>query len=67
MNLFKNYQEWRYAIVDIGGCKLDNEFCKQRIDELQDSKHPNTKAFIEAYGASYRDQVVIWFQQALAE
>ena len=67
MNLCKSYQEWRHAIVDLGGCKLDKNFCEERIKELQDDRDASTKAFIKAYGASYRDQIIIWFQQALSE
>jgi len=67
MNLCNNYQEWRHAITGLGGISLTKEYCEERIQELQDDKAPATKAFNKAYGASYRDQVVIWFQQALAE
>lgn len=67
MKFFNTYQEWRAAITGPCGLTLDRDYCEQRIAALQDEKAPGTRPFLEAYGSDYRDQVITWFQQALAD
>ena len=46
---------------------LDESYCKKRIEALSDDEDPSTSAFLKAYGAPHRDQVLSWFEQTLAE
>ncbi len=66
MELLKNYQDWHHAITEVGGIPLTTEFCTERIEALQNDDDPGTQSFVKLYGATYRDQVIQWFQQALS-
>ena len=67
MSLFTNYDEWRNTMIERAGLTLDHDYCTERIAALQDEDNSHTKSFLKSYGATYRDQVVTWFQQALSE
>ena len=68
MNLvFKDYTHWRTTMTEVAGLSLDAGYCKERIEALSNESDSSTQAFIKEYGSSYRDQVVNWFEQALAE
>ena len=67
MHLFDNYHDWRSAITGPCGLTLSRSYCRERITALSDSKIPSTKAFLEAYGKNYSDQVSLWFKQAEKE
>lgn len=67
MDKLTNYKDWRYAIVDMGGFTLDQAYCEERIATLENDNDKGTQAFLNAYGAEYRDKVILWFKQALEE
>jgi len=62
---FDTYSDWHQAITERCGLTLDRTYCESRIEALGDESDHATRAFLEAYGRAYRDQVVAWFQQAL--
>ena len=64
MHLFSNYNEWRSAITGRCGLTLSRAYCRERLAALADPEVPSTKAFLEAYGKSYSNQVCQWFKQA---
>jgi hypothetical protein len=66
MQIFNSYHEWHSAITGPCGLTLTKGYCEERIAALMDESAPSTKPFIDTYGSDYRDQVVIWFRQALA-
>ena len=63
---YKNYEDWRTVMTDMAGITLSADYCKERIEALNNDKVPSTKAFVAAYGADHRNQIVKWFEQALA-
>ncbi|MFT5632383.1 MAG: hypothetical protein ACI9SQ_000087 [Rubritalea sp.] len=65
--IFNNYDEWRIAITERCGLKLDHSYCEERLTALNDESIPATKAFITTYDLAYRDLVISWFTRALAE
>lgn len=62
---YESYGQWRAMITEIAGLTLDATYCKKRIEALSNASDPSTLAFIKAYGAAHRDQIVRWFNQAL--
>ena len=67
MSIFTSYQEWRTTMIDRAGLTLDEGYCKERLTVLEDETIPETKRFIQTYGATYHKQVIAWFHQALSE
>ncbi|MGB0328588.1 MAG: hypothetical protein ACPGJR_13770 [Akkermansiaceae bacterium] len=65
--VFSSYQQWRSTMTEHAKLTLDQNYCEKRIAALQDESLPQTKSFVKAYGAKYRDQVIEWFQKALSE
>lgn len=65
--VFENYADWHAAMTEVGGVVLDPAYCKERIAVLSDDSDGSTMAFLSVYGAAHRDQVVRWFEQAIAE
>lgn len=59
-----NYYEWRECIEIKCGISLSNAYIDQRVAELNDTAHSNTREFIDKYGEAYRQQIVKWFIQA---
>lgn len=64
MHTFTTFQEWRSAITGPCGLTLTKDYCKSRVRALNNLAEPATKSFTEAYGATYRDLVISWFEQA---
>ena len=64
---YKGYDEWRAAMTETAGFSLNPAYCQDRINALSNEQDPSTRAFLKAYGDAHRDQVVRWFEQALAE
>jgi hypothetical protein len=66
MTYFEDYQEWHEAITVRCGLKLTADYCHERIAALREARDESSRAFVELYGAAYRDRVVSWFERALA-
>lgn len=64
MNLFNSFEQWRAAITGPCGINLTQDYCEDRVRALNNPAEPSTKAFVEAYGETYRALVVSWFDQA---
>ena len=64
---YENYAHWRAMMTDTAGISLDAVYCKERIAALSDEKDHSTQAFLRTYGSAHRDQILGWFEQALAE
>ena len=64
---YKSYAHWRAEIIEKARVTLDADYCKCRMAALANAHDPSTKAFLKAYGEEHRDQVLKWFEQALAE
>jgi hypothetical protein len=64
MNLFNSFEQWRAAITGPCGITLTQDYCEGRVRALNNPAEPSTKAFVEAYGETYRTLVVSWFDQA---
>lgn len=61
---FKDYQEWRHALVERCNIDLTPEYARARILALQDLSDRSTKEFKAKYGDAYLQQVIQWFEQA---
>ncbi|MBB81972.1 MAG: hypothetical protein CMN02_13480 [Roseibacillus sp.] len=64
---YESYAHWRAEMTENAKLTLDESYCKKRIEALSDDEDPSTSAFLKAYGAPHRDQVLSWFEQTLAE
>lgn len=64
---YESYAHWRSVMTDEAGLSLTADYCRERIEALTDEKDASTKAFVDAYGNEHRNQVVTWFEQAMAE
>lgn len=64
---YESYSHWRTMMTETAGLTLDADYCKERISVLTREKDASTVAFINLYGAKHRDQIVRWFEKALAE
>ena len=58
------YEQWRECIEVRCKIPLTPTYIKERIDELEDGKHPKTKSFKKLYGQDHLQQVIAWFRQA---
>jgi hypothetical protein len=63
----ESYGQWKHCITVDCGIALTESFIKKRLEELQQSNHPQTQQFARLYGADYTTQVIGWFQRALNE
>lgn len=61
------YQQWRECIELRCQIPLTPAFISERLEELQNVKHPKTKRFEELYGSEHLQRVTAWFQQAASE
>jgi hypothetical protein len=62
-----NYASWRYCIELKCNQRLTPEFVQTRIAVLSDPQHEESRRFIKLYGEPWREQVLVWFQQAATE
>ena len=65
--LYESYAHWRDALTEKTKLTLDAAYCRARVEALSDEGDPSTRALLEAYGTAHRDQILRWFEQALAE
>jgi hypothetical protein len=61
-----NYAEWRQCIEVSCGLRLTAEFIQERLAALRNPADAYTRAFTSKYGAAYLQQVISWYEQALA-
>lgn len=54
-------------VTEVAKLTLTADYCKERIAALQDENDRSTKSLVDAYGTAHRDQMVGYFEQALAE
>ena len=47
--------------------KLTQEYCKERIEGLNNPKDRYTETFLKLYGEEHYKQVLAWYHQALAD
>jgi len=66
-SLYESYAHWRGELTEKARLTLDAAYCRDRIEALSNEGDPSTRALLKAYGAAHRDQVLRWFDQALAE
>lgn len=62
-----SYAAWKHCITVECGIPLTPDFIKQRLSVWQNPKLEETQRFRRSYGDAHWQQVVGWFQQALAE
>lgn len=61
-----NYAEWRQCIEVSCGLRLTTDFVQERLAALRNPADSYTRAFASQYGAAYLQQVIGWYEQALA-
>jgi hypothetical protein len=61
------YQDWRHCIQETCKIKLEPNFIRERLLELNDQKHPKTLEFTRHYGEEHTKLVISWFEKALLE
>ena len=54
-------------MIDHAGLTLDQDYCKERHEVLENETLEETQTFIKLYGAAYHQQVISWFTRALSE
>ena len=65
--LYESYAHWRDELTEKAKLSLDAAYCRARMEALSNEDDPSTRSLLKAYGAAHRDQVLRWFEQALAE
>jgi hypothetical protein len=65
--IYQSYEQWRKMVTEVAKLTLTADYCKERIAALQDENDRSTKSLVDAYGTAHRDQMVGYFEQALAE
>ena len=65
--LYESYAHWRDELTEKAKLCLDAAYCRARIEALSNEGDPSTQSLLKAYGAAHRDQILRWFEQALAE
>ncbi|MEM8795850.1 MAG: hypothetical protein AAGE61_09815 [Pseudomonadota bacterium] len=67
MRPLRTYDDWKHCITEICKVPLTSDYVDARLTELRDTKHYNTKKFVDSWGEPHRQQVVAWFEQAERE
>ena len=65
--LYESYAHWRDELTEKAKLTLDAAYCRASMEALSNEDDPSTRSLLKAYGAAHRDQVLLWFEQALAE
>ncbi|MEM7812178.1 MAG: hypothetical protein AAF532_11920 [Planctomycetota bacterium] len=58
------YEQWRHCIEGLGRIRLTPTYVRERLQELQDDSHANTKEFTKLYGTDHRRRTIDWFRRA---
>lgn len=61
-----SYAEWRQCIEVSCGLRLTADFVQERLAALRNPAEGYTRAFASQYGQAYLQQVISWYEQALA-
>lgn len=62
-----NYEEWKDCIVNKCKIKLTRSFVAGRLRVYKDKRNPETKKFIELYGAQHLNNIVYWLEKSAKE
>ncbi len=54
-------------MIEHAGLTLDQDYCKERLEILENETLEETQTFIKLYGPAYHQQVISWFNKALSE
>lgn len=54
-------------MIEHAGLTLDQDYCKERLEVLENETLEETQTFIKLYGTAYHQQVISWFTRALSE
>lgn len=62
-----SYEQWRNYIEVRCKIPLTPTFIHERLAELQDDKHANTRDFARLYGIDHLKRTIAWFRRAADE
>ena len=59
------FEEWKHCIVNDCNINLTKAFAEKRLTVYENSSHPETKKFMELYGADHLNNVIRWYKKVL--
>ena len=60
-----NYAEWKQCIEVDCPIPLTTDFCRRRVEALNNEGDPHTAAFRRRWGDDHLARVIAWFEQAI--
>ena len=62
-----SYEQWRECIEVRGNIRLTPSYINERLSEMQDDKHVQTREFAKLYGNDHLQRTIAWFRRAADE
>ncbi len=59
----QTFEQWQHCIVHECGIPLTKDFAKSRLDIYKESNHPETKKFVQLYGAQHLQNIIGWLSR----
>ncbi|GAB3414125.1 hypothetical protein [Niabella aquatica] len=56
----QTFEQWKHCIVNKCRIPLTKDFAKSRLAIYKESDHPETKKFVQLYGAQHLRHIVEW-------